>query len=174
MRGVDPIEILNQGPPGTMLYIRFHSGDRDWKTGFFLKEDEETLARLGSNPEVGFSAVTIEAGPVVPVVFIVKIAGNTYESWLNYYQDGGGGPQYFDDLEKQEVLPFMFYGPGGNCRRSIGINNQLAPFIAETRPVVESRDPWGMDAFDDAKASIFEDYSIEDLWEAEGAITLGE
>ncbi len=164
-------QFLLHAEPGQASVLRFLV-DEGMITGFIIREDEEHVRALPTQPRIEVrSALLIEDG-VGLVVVLARIEGEIYETWLNRHFEGHGMAECLDDLALQEKLIFSFYVDQTQPERIIWMPNLSRDSFERTLGLISPMEPWSMEAFDRARAGIFRRYpDVHSLWEACGTVS---
>jgi len=99
---------ITQARPGALIYDRVDTGD-GMQMALFVRETPSVIDRLGSQPviEIRLGLIRFDAAPAAPVVLMLSVRGDFYETWINY-QDHQGAVALVD-LASQEQLRILFY-----------------------------------------------------------------
>ena len=165
---IDVESMIKQAEPGLMVYGRFFA-EGAWQSGLFIRENLAHIRALGVPPRVEVRAGLIPYQDVLPVAILVRITGGeTYETWFNYHQTGGG-QAYLQDWQQQARLPILFY-TATKRERAISISNKhLADFWRQVGPQLEASRPWSMLDFDTAREELYGQYPTpQRLWQRLG------
>ncbi len=166
----DPATVIQVMPPGSMIYARIN-GKGGPETAFLVREESARIKGFGSGPrvEVRTALLSIDNIALIPVLAAIGSGSQQelYETWLNVHQTGGG-MHYLEDLCRQDMLRFAFYGERGH-RRAIGAVNALHSSFNDILREVRQMTAWDMTAFDRARETIYRRHSsARSLWDALG------
>ena len=155
-------EMIVAAPVGSMVYSRFKTGTGgEWQTGLLVRESKEFVQRLGPAPVIELRAGVIEHPRALLVALIAKIAGELYETWLNYYQTNGAA--HFQDFQRQAEIALIFFTP--ERTRMIAVRNGLADFFQDAERRARERSPWAMRDFDVAKELTYQEFpEVRNFW----------
>lgn len=162
---IDAAKWIKTAEPGTMAYARQQTAvDGPWTTGFLIRERQWRVKGLGRNPDVELRCCAFEQDGVLLVAVLMKVSGELYESWFNYYQTTGGEP-YFHDLIEQPTVTFAFFTP--EPTRMLSIKNRVGGFFQQTLERTRQMEPWSMRDFDAAREKVYARYpTVSKLWKA--------
>lgn len=162
----DSETVIKSSPPGTMIYGRVkQSLDAPWQTVFYIREDKQYLRWLTPNPIVEMRAGVEQVDNVFLVPLMVKVGGETYESWLNYHATGGHGAGGLQDLAIQEQNFLLFFGDSGERERSIGFRNSCKKTFALILEGIKNKSAWSMQDFNQAREQLYKKYpTLQKLW----------
>lgn len=168
---VDPIKVLLKMPAGTMIYGRgIFEGNSNYETYFAIKEEPKYIKKLGKYPLLTIRTGLIIRSGVALVPFLMRVNEDVnmlYESWLNYHDTGGYAQKTFQDLTRQDNIPFIFYDSQGNECRKIGIKNNLKETFQEYIAQIDKLQPWSMQDFDKARNTVYAEFpSPMSLWQS--------
>jgi len=161
---IDAAAWIKTAPPGTMAYAHQQIGsDAPWMTGFLISEHDWRVNGLGQKPDIVLRAGAFEQDGVLLVAVLMKVSGELYESWFNYYQTSEIGPQYFRDLIEQPTITFAFFTP--EPTRVLAIANNLGAFFTQAQARAAALKPWSMRQFDAAREKIYQRFpTVARLW----------
>ena len=166
MELTDAETVIKRARAGTMIYGRVKTAaDATWQTVLYIREDNQQIKAVPPNPTVEMRAGVMDVAGVILIPILIKIAGELYESWLNYHATGGSGQAALQELATQEQNVVLFFGDSLKQDRSIGFRNSCAKTFALVLEGLKNKPAWTMQEFDQARDQIYTDYpSIEDLW----------
>lgn len=164
MKMIDPEQIIIVSPPGTAIYCRLLRPDPH--IDFLIREESARIATL-KNPVIVFRTDLFPNPSISPVTVLFKCGTEIYETWWNYYQDSGQGPDIFQEMADQTDLALHFYGDSLKVEKSVVVRNSLAPFFRDAIARIQKLPAWSMRDFDHEREKIYQKYpSVLELWDA--------
>jgi len=162
----DAETVIKRAQPGTMIYGRVKTAaDATWQTVLYIREDNQHIKAVPPNPTVEMRAGVMDVAGVILIPILIKIAGELYESWLNYHATGGSGQAALQELATQEQNVVLFFGDAGTQDRSVGFRNSSAKTFALISEGLKNKPAWTMAEFDSARQSLYRSYpELKNLW----------
>ncbi len=153
-------------PPGSAVYARGEFDESMIKeTMFLIREEPLIVQRFPAGVQVELRTGLFADQGVMLVAVIFRIEGEYYETWWNYHQTGGVGPQHFSDMTTQARIPILFFTP--EMARSIAIQNSLAPFFDDAAKRIQRMPAWSMQDFEAARERVYARFpTVTKLWNA--------
>ncbi len=160
----DPTTVMINMEPGTAVAGRI--GKPEPHTDFFVREDPAIIKTLRNPVIIMRPGVVVQMGVVV-VMVLFQIGSRVFETWWNYYEEGGD--ELFRDLATQEAITFHFYGKNGKREKSTKVRNPLRGLFGRLAEDIPGMRRWGPTDFEKAKEKLFEQYRTPlELWEELG------
>lgn len=161
MQLADPLEVLRQFPPETMIYGRASYDGGPMETCLYIKEDMRYIKKIKYNPYFSLRTAMYEQGGVALVVVMVQPNGDDdmiYESWWNYHQTGGG-EKYFRDIMSQDRIVIHFIDAAtGEIALSKQVKNSLKNAFIGMMSRLMDWPQWTMGDFDAARDTVYKKY----------------
>jgi len=163
---INPQDQIKKMPAGSAIYARAEFDESIIsETVFLIREEPRAVKALGENPKIEIRAGIIQEKGVTLVAVILRIGGEYFETWWNYYQPDGHGQRSFSDMATQERIPILFFTP--EMTRSLAVRNSLAPFFADALRRVQAMPEWSMKDFNAAREVVYAKYpTVTKLWNA--------
>jgi hypothetical protein len=161
---LDPAAAMINVDPGMAMAARITKPEPH--TDFFVRE-ETTVIKTFRNPVIIVRPGVVMQMGVVVVMVLFQIGARVFETWWNYFEEGG--EELFHDLATQEAITFHFYGEKGKREKSTKVRNPLRGLFGTLAEDIPGMRRWTPADFEKAKERLFEQYRTPlELWEELG------
>jgi hypothetical protein len=162
----DVESVIKTSKAGLMLYGRvIAAGESSWQTVLYVREDNQHIKWIPPNPIVEIRAGAMQQDNVVLIPIVVKLCGEYYETWINFYSPDLHGEGALRELARQEHLVILIFGDSGTQDRSIQVNNSLKKTFSLILEGVQKRPTWSMGEFDQAREKVYAKFeTVPKLW----------
>ncbi len=162
-------EFLTRTPGPIALYLIDDRPNHPPAVSWLVKTDQTTINALGPTPYLEFRLGALQVKTVFVMVLLIRIAHTDmiFESWINGHTPSQDGWRVIQMLQEQPFLTIHFFNDETEEQRAIRVDNPSPHFFHQCASQILHQSPWTMDAFDQAKETIYAAYpSPVTLWNA--------
>lgn len=158
-RPVDPREVLNESPVGSMLlFMGRQTFTSPIEVVFGIREESLRIPFVKTSPIVIRTGVLEEAEVyLIPVVLQLRYQGfpvEYFETWLNIQPPESFGAELFRVLCRQARIVLHFFGESGQIERILVLPNDTARWQS-LNSILNPKRSWTMEAFDSAREQVY-------------------
>lgn len=159
---------IRSSPAGTAVFGLTHRPDP--RVDFLIREETALINELNATTKIPLRARLFKRNSIAIVVIMFQLktsAPRLFETFWDYYMDGGYGKKNFELISNQEDIAFHLYGDSGIIEKSILMNNVFKGFFKAAEKKILDIPEWGAEQFEKELNELRLIYPTKEaLWEA--------